>query len=78
MGLEFVPLADLGDDAEAICSRLLDVAAMAAARRDDDASPLSGQGQEDAIEGHQDAQTAVPWHVRVGRRLVGDRGTWKP
>jgi hypothetical protein len=60
-GLEFIPLADLGDDAEAICSRLWDVAGV--------------QNEEDA---DQDAQTALPWHVRAGRKLLGIRASGRP
>jgi hypothetical protein len=32
----------------------------------------------DVARDQQNAQKPVPWYVRVGRRLLGDRGIWKP
>jgi hypothetical protein len=63
-GLEFIPLQDIEHDPEAIVDRLLAVAGV-----DVD------QDQED---GHQDTQTALPWHVRLSRRLMGDRAPGSP
>jgi hypothetical protein len=67
MGMDWVLLADLGDDAEGICDRLLDVAAVVRDRDD----------LEDD-DWHQDDAKALPWHVRLSRKLLGTEGTWKP
>jgi hypothetical protein len=69
--MDFVPLADIQDDPDAIVARLLSVAAAnGGTGEDDDQDATAG------LEGVQGDAKPLPWHVRASRRLFGDQAVW--